>query len=266
MGLVGIVKLNHIALLEVIGSLMHSDSTTKLPYRDKIYVWASWKLIEQELPMLDIGAKRFKQIVDELVEIGFLVKHPENETLRMMLVSFGPQYEAYTREVSKREERGNKFPGGGEKNFLGGGEKNFPYKTISNKTTIDPTTETPTPSGENPSSPNAEKLAHTPPVAPAPPARTRKAAVRFIPPTLDEVKAYFGQKGYTEEAAAKFFEYYEAGSWTDAKGTPVKNWKQKALSVWFKPENRDQKTPVHNPARSQYTIGQKYNPRTGEFV
>lgn len=64
----------------------------------------------------------------------------------------------------------------------------------------------------------------------------------FIPPTLDEVKAYFKEKGYTESKAVQFFEYYAAGSppWSDGKGTPLRSWKQKALSVWFREEDKIQ--------------------------
>jgi hypothetical protein len=57
----------------------------------------------------------------------------------------------------------------------------------------------------------------------------------FTPPSFDEVKNYFDAKGYNN--SEKFFEYYNEGRWNDAKGNPVRNWKQKAISTWFKPEN-----------------------------
>lgn len=69
-------------------------------------------------------------------------------------------------------------------------------------------------------------------------AKESKANKRFIPPTLGEVKKYFSEKGYREDSAVKFFDYYDTGSWKDSKGNPVKNWKQKALAVWFKEENK----------------------------
>lgn len=59
----------------------------------------------------------------------------------------------------------------------------------------------------------------------------------YITPSLNDVYSYFKEKGYSEESAKKFFDYYEAGGWSDSKGKKVKNWKQKALGVWFKPEN-----------------------------
>lgn len=66
--------------------------------------------------------------------------------------------------------------------------------------------------------------------------KVKKDAV-FTPPTIDEVKQYFSEKGYTECSAIKAWDYYDAGNWKDAKGQQVKNWKQKMQGVWFKPEN-----------------------------
>lgn len=60
----------------------------------------------------------------------------------------------------------------------------------------------------------------------------------FTPPTLDEVKVYFKEKGYSEDSAIRAFNYYEAGDWSDGRGTKVKSWKQKMIGVWFKPENK----------------------------
>ena len=60
----------------------------------------------------------------------------------------------------------------------------------------------------------------------------------FVAPTIEEVKQYFKENEYLEIAACKFFNYYSTGEWKDSKGTPVKNWKQKAQSVWFKDENK----------------------------
>ena len=59
----------------------------------------------------------------------------------------------------------------------------------------------------------------------------------FIPPTPEEVRQYFSDKGYSEEAANKAYDYYSAGNWKDSKGKRVKNWKQKMIAVWFKAEN-----------------------------
>lgn len=66
-------------------------------------------------------------------------------------------------------------------------------------------------------------------------------------PTLEEVVSYFTINGYTVEAANKMYDFYQASIssnrqnyWKDSRGNAVKSWKQKAQSVWFKPEHKDQ--------------------------
>lgn len=65
----------------------------------------------------------------------------------------------------------------------------------------------------------------------------------FIPPTIEEVKAFFKEKGYVESAAIKAFDYYSAGDWKDAKGEQVKNWKQKMIAVWMRDEFKIKEEP-----------------------
>lgn len=63
---------------------------------------------------------------------------------------------------------------------------------------------------------------------------------------IEEIKVYFLEKGYSEIAAQKFFDYYNVAEWKDSKGNKVKNWKQKAQAVWFKDENKikDDNSPI----------------------
>jgi len=60
----------------------------------------------------------------------------------------------------------------------------------------------------------------------------------FIPPSEKEIIDYFIENGYEEETAKKMFQSYSVADWFDSKGNKVKNWKQKAINVWFKPENK----------------------------
>ncbi len=62
----------------------------------------------------------------------------------------------------------------------------------------------------------------------------------FSPPMLSEVISYFSENGYSEQLAARAFNFYAVANWTDSKGNKVKNWKQKMQSVWFKEENKSQ--------------------------
>lgn len=49
-----------------------------------------------------------------------------------------------------------------------------------------------------------------------------------IPPTIEEVKSYFKQRGISEEEAESFFLFYEIKKWIDKKGNPLKTWKNAA--------------------------------------
>ena len=68
-----------------------------------------------------------------------------------------------------------------------------------------------------------------------------KQSKAFVPPSMEEVKSFFKEKGYSEDAAKRAFDYYTAMEWKDSSGKPVKVWKGKMIAVWFKPENKIQK-------------------------
>lgn len=70
-----------------------------------------------------------------------------------------------------------------------------------------------------------------------------KEVKKESPPPLQDVINFFLEKGFSESLARKAYEYYEAGGWKDSRGTPVRSWKQKMLSVWMKPENKTDEPP-----------------------
>lgn len=72
--------------------------------------------------------------------------------------------------------------------------------------------------------------------------KERKGNV-FVPPSIDDVKEYFKEKGYTEVSAETAFEYYNSNDWCDRNGNKVTAWKQKMVANWFKPEYKI-KVPV----------------------
>ena len=75
---------------------------------------------------------------------------------------------------------------------------------------------------------------------------------KFTPPILQDVKDYFLQKGYRESAAIKAFHYYDASGWKDSQGNKVKNWKQKMIGVWFKPEH--EMTEIEKQPKKEYEL------------
>lgn len=66
----------------------------------------------------------------------------------------------------------------------------------------------------------------------------------FIKPTQQEVEEYFVKNGYTTESAIKAFNYYDSANWQDSKGSPVLNWKQKMISVWFTYANKNKQEMI----------------------
>jgi len=65
-------------------------------------------------------------------------------------------------------------------------------------------------------------------------------------PSLSEVRSYFSENGYDSDIGEKAFNIYQASLedhpqrkiWRDSRDNPIKNWKLKMQSVWFKEENK----------------------------
>jgi uncharacterized protein YdaU (DUF1376 family) len=72
---------------------------------------------------------------------------------------------------------------------------------------------------------------------------------KMSPPTLNDMETYFNEKGYSKQHAKTVFDYYTEGDWNDSEGRPVRSWKQKCISVWFKDEGKiqeEKKRPFMN--------------------
>jgi len=71
---------------------------------------------------------------------------------------------------------------------------------------------------------------------------------RFVPPTVDQVKAYCTEKGYTVDAD-RFVDYYTSNGWRVGKN-PMKDWKA-AVRSWNRKEQPNEKTE----SKPAWTIG-----------
>jgi len=80
------------------------------------------------------------------------------------------------------------------------------------------------------------------------PKRKKKAPLVFVPPSFTEVIAFFAENGYPKELATRFFKGYETAEWKDSRGNQIRNWKQKAIMVWFK--NNEQQSHTQDTGRS----------------
>lgn len=63
-----------------------------------------------------------------------------------------------------------------------------------------------------------------------------KKEKRFVKPTVDEIRDYIQEKGYTFDAEA-FFAYYESNGWKVGRN-PMKNWRM-ACTTWSKNRNNN---------------------------
>ena len=61
---------------------------------------------------------------------------------------------------------------------------------------------------------------------------------QFVPPTLEEVKAYCSERNSSVDPKT-FFDYFNEGNWHDSEGKPVRNWKQKLLTWESKGGRKD---------------------------
>jgi hypothetical protein len=85
----------------------------------------------------------------------------------------------------------------------------------------------------------------------------RRSPARFVPPSLEEVRAYCESKGYSFDPEA-FHAFYESKGWKVGKN-PMKSWKA-ACVTWQKRREKD--GPVNGNPASNHT----QTPEGGEWV
>ena len=83
-----------------------------------------------------------------------------------------------------------------------------------------------------------------------------RARRQFVPPTLEEVRAYVAQRGSNVDPV-QFYEYFQEGGWVDAKGQPVRAWKQKLLT-WEKFNPGRRKTRAAQDLDSTYDMMRRW--------
>lgn len=75
----------------------------------------------------------------------------------------------------------------------------------------------------------------------------KRAQSTFVPPTLEEVEEYARRRNSSVDPK-RFWEYFDAGDWKDAKGQPVKSWKQKFIA-WEGKQNGNGAVQDTRPAK-----------------
>lgn len=91
----------------------------------------------------------------------------------------------------------------------------------------------------------------------------KKSAPRFSPPTVEEVREYASEKGYTGIDADRFVDFYASKGWMVGKN-PMKDWKA-AVRNW----NRSQREGSPNSLRQESTAKRtrfvNYEQRTVDY-
>lgn len=130
------------------------------------------------------------------------------------------QYAAYVREAKKRDQTPLSFsawkaiPDTERHRVISGDIGRYPTTTPTTTINLQPTT--------------IESVADKPPTRP-----------RFSPPTVNEVRSYCSEKGYSVDAD-RFVNYYTSNGWKVGKN-PMKDWKA-AVRSWNGKEQQNGKT------------------------
>ncbi len=79
----------------------------------------------------------------------------------------------------------------------------------------------------------------------------KRTALRFTPPSFDEVKDYISQKGYTSINPQSFIDYYDSIGWMRGR-SKMKSWKA-ALSSWNSRDDGGRASTLQNTQNTQKT-------------
>lgn len=86
--------------------------------------------------------------------------------------------------------------------------------------------------------------------------KQEKAVHKFVPPTVEEVRAYCKENKFAVDPGY-FFRFYADADWTDTNGKAVRNWKQK-LVQWASKEKERQAAATPTVRRKSDFEGSDY--------
>lgn len=191
--------------------------------REKFMFFQNFKETADKLPD-DLRLKFY----DAMTDYVFNGVEPEDSLINALITAIKPS-------LDKTDERGGAREGSGRKsNEIKNNQNNSKeIKTNQNNQSFQETeTETETRNGSIEKE-NIEKE------------KVAKAPIRFHKPTLDEVREYIKQKGYSF-SAEQFYAYYESNGWKVGRN-PMKDWKM-ACVTWQAKEKQPQQIGIDEEA------------------
>lgn len=78
------------------------------------------------------------------------------------------------------------------------------------------------------------------------------------PPTLQQVKFFFAEKGLRENMAAAFYYYQKSEKWTTAKGCPIRNWKRPPIAGLLPASGRHMQKVFYNCASVLLNVNRNF--------
>lgn len=94
--------------------------------------------------------------------------------------------------------------------------------------------------------------------------KPRAKKTQFVPPTFEQLEAYFHENGASTYLAEKCYFHYKDLNWHNKFGKPVLNWKTTVLNNWIlKNQNKEQTVyvpppPPAQPARRSRPLHESY--------
>lgn len=181
----------------------------KIEFDGKQYAWLTHKKLLEDLPLIDISRKSFIDRMQKLVDFEILTYRLLKEGGTFSLYGFGENYKKMiSNGVYGQTDTGCTIDSTEGVRSNGHGV----YGQTDNKDTSINDTSIINPSiidieGEQP----------------------KRGQKRFIPPTLEEVRAYCNERKNNVDPQ-RFYDYFTASNWYDSKGHKVKSWKQKIIT------------------------------------
>lgn len=80
----------------------------------------------------------------------------------------------------------------------------------------------------------------------------KKEVKKFIAPSIDEVKAYFEEKGFPLDLVQQVYSHYADADWTKANGGKVLDWKRTISNNWQEKFDRHRSKNQHQNANQSY--------------
>lgn len=229
-----------LAILRWLVDFSHTEKMVKVFENERVYYWVNYQSVLDDLPILNIGRRMLSNRMQKMVDAGILCSSLKKTGGTFTYYGFGPVFEKL---ISQDFDMGvNEFTEGCQKNDTP------PVNGLTPP--LSRNLQPKYPSTKDQSTKNQSTIDN---------GRKRPPA-RFVPPTLEEVRAYCHERKNTVDPE-RFHDYYSANGWVQGKGKPIKDWKA-AVRTWERNGNGSvgsgQRTQKNPPKSMQ--PGDNYQP------